>query len=107
LAGVKIKFMTKIIQKYQKNTFIIHQMETKKKLIKAIVENWNYDIGIRWNASIKLYYFPSNSSKTCLIFKCILKGSKKGLNKFFHYSRQIFLKLVRFGAISGLKKACW
>ena len=99
--------MIKIIQKDQKNIFIMHKMETKKKLIKAIVENLNYCLTTRWNASTKLHYFSSNSSKSCLVFKCILKGSKKGLNKFFHYSRQIFLKLVRFGAISGLKKASW
>lgn len=99
--------MIKAIQKDQKSIFIVRKIETKKKLIKAIVENWNYCNTARWNASIKLYYFSPNNSKTYLIFKCILKGSKKGMNRFYHYSRQIFLKLIRFGAVSGLKKANW
>ena len=77
------------------------------KLIKSITENLNYSKTIRWNILRKLYDFSLAGSKTRLIFKCILKGSKRGVNKFYHYSRHTFIKLVRFGIISGLQKANW
>jgi ribosomal protein S14 len=99
--------MIKTIRKDKKNGFAIYKTEIKKTLIKSVTENWNFCNMVRWNASIKLYYFLSSSFKTRLVFKCILKGSKKGINKIYHYSRQTFLKLIRFGTLSGLKKASW
>jgi ribosomal protein S14 len=99
--------MIKTIQKNRKYRFIIYKSEKKKKVIKSIVENYNYLKTLRWNVLTKLYNFPFFNSKTCLVFKCILKGSKKTVNKFYHYSRHTFLKLVRFGIISGLEKASW
>ena len=99
--------MIKIIKKSKKNRFFIYKTEIKKKLIKAIIGNCNYSNMTRWNSLINMYYFSSISSKTSLIFKFILKGSKRGINKFYRYSRHTFLKLVRFGVISGLKKASW
>ena len=99
--------MIKITQKSQKNRSVFKKFETSKKLIKSITENLNYSNTMRWNILKKLYDFSLASSKTRLIFKCILKGSKRGVNKFYHYSRHTFIKLVRFGIISGLYKANW
>jgi len=99
--------MIKITQKSRKTRLAFKKFETSKKLIKSITENLNYSNTMRWNILKKLYDFSLASSKTRLIFKCILKGSKRGVNKFYHYSRHTFIKLVRFGTISGLYKANW
>ena len=105
--NLKIKFMIKIIQRDYKSRISICALETDKKLLKSITQNFNFFNTTRWNVSIKLYNFLSVSSKTRLVFKCILKSSKKRINRLYKYSRQIFLGLVRFGAISGLRKSSW
>lgn len=105
--SLKMKFMIKTIQKDYNNRILTHKFETNKKLLKSITQNFNYFNMTRWNALAKLYHFSSVSFKTRLLFKCILKSSKKGMGKLYRYSKQIFLKLVRLGAISGLRKSSW
>lgn len=100
--------MLKIHRKSHKNRSIYQKFETSKKIAKSIAENLNYSKVTRWSSSSKsLYSFSSNASTTRLIFRCILKGSKPSLNRFYKYSRHAFLKLVRFGNIHGLYKANW
>jgi ribosomal protein S14 len=99
--------MLKMNKKSQKNKLIYQKFEISKKITKSIAENLNYSKITRWNSAKTLYFFPFNASLTRLIFKCILKGSKAGLNSFYKYSRHAFLKLVRFGNIHGLYKANW
>lgn len=105
--SLKLKLMIKIIQKDYKTRASIYEFETDKKLIKSITQNFNYFNMTRWNALTKLYCFSPVISKTRLVFKCVLKSSKKRVNKLYKYSRQIFLRLVRLGAISGLRKSSW
>ena len=105
--NLKTKFMIKIIQKDYKSRIFIYKSETNKKLLKSITQNFNYYNMARWNALTLLYSFSPVISKTRLIFKCVFKSSKKRVNTLYKYSKQIFLKLVRFGAISGLRKSSW
>ena len=99
--------MKKLVQKDKKNRSSLNLIETKKFVLKAIVNNTNFSNLIRWNAISKMTSVPSNSSSTFVTNRCILTGRKKRINKFYKFSRISFLKLARSGNVFGMKKSTW
>lgn len=99
--------MKKLVQKDKKNRLNLNRIETKKFILKTIIKNMNFSDLVRWNAVFKLTSLPSNNSLTVTTNRCILTGRKKRINKLYKFSRITFLKLVRSGEISGVKKISW
>ena len=98
--------MKKLLQKDKKLREVLKQIENKSFVLKAIYKNFNFFILVRLNSCLRLKNFLKKKSKVLIINKCFL-GTKKRFNKITLFSRNIFLKLIRSGYISGLQKSSW
>lgn len=89
----------------QKRQRVKHQ-ELKHFVLKQISTNSNFIKTVRWNA---LYELNSSKegSKTVLSNRCVKTINKKTFHKFTNLSRTVFLKLVKSGQISGMRKSSW
>jgi len=99
--------MNKFVQRDKKNRKVVKQFEIERFILKSIIKNLNYSNMIRWNAILRLTNLPKNSSEIGVINRCIITGNKKRVNNLYNYSRMVFLKLIRSGYISGIKKSTW
>lgn len=99
--------MKKLVRKDKKNRNLLFLDENKRFLLKNIVKNNNLSILIRWKALITISKMPKEGSSTVSCNRCILTGRRKRINKFYSFSRIIFLRLVRFGYLCSLKKSSW
>nr|YP_009495508.1 ribosomal protein S14 [Psammoneis japonica]AWQ64238.1 ribosomal protein S14 [Psammoneis japonica] len=99
--------MKKLLQKDKNNRLIVKKFEIQRIILKSIILNLNYSQMIRWKAILMLTNLPALSSEIRIINRCIVTGNKKRVNKLYNYSRMVFLKLIRSGYISGIKKSSW
>lgn len=99
--------MKKLFAKDRENRKTVKQLELERFVLKQISTNSNFLKTIRWNALYKLSTVSKKSSKTLLSNRCIQTVNKKTFNKFTHFSRTVFLKLVKSGYISGMRKSSW
>lgn len=99
--------MKKLFAKDRENRKTIKQLELEHFVLKQISTNSNFLKTIRWNALHKLLNMPKKSSKTVISNRCIQTINKKTFNKFTNFSRTVFLKLVKSGYISGMRKSSW
>jgi ribosomal protein S14 len=99
--------MKKLFAKDRENRKTLKQLELERFVLKQISTNSNFLRTIRWNALYKLSTVSKKSSKTLLSNRCIQTVNKKTFNKFTHFSRTVFLKLVKSGYISGMRKSSW
>lgn len=96
--------MKKLIAKDQKLRAKLKAQNKRYFVLKTIYQNSNLPQLIRWNAYFKLDKFGSKSSIVSISSKCIYTKNKKSFNKVVPFSRHIFLKLIRFGKLSGIRK---
>lgn len=99
--------MKKIFAKDRKNRKLVRQLELKYFILKQISVNSNFLKTTRWKALYKLTNLSKESSKTVLSNRCIKTVNKKTFHKFTNFSRTVFLKLVKSGKISGIRKSSW
>ena len=99
--------MKKIFAKDRKNRKIVRQLELEHFILKQISTNLNFLKTVRWNALYKLSDLSKQSSKTVLSNRCVKTINKKTFHKFTNFSRTVFLKLVKSGYISGMRKSSW
>ena len=99
--------MKKLFAKDRRNRKIIKQLELKNFILKQISTNSNFIKTTRWNALYKLSDTSKNSSKTVISNRCIQTTNKKTFHKFSNFSRTVYLKLVKSGYISGIRKSSW
>lgn len=99
--------MKKFLKKDKKNRKLVLIKETTKFILKSIIKNMNFTSMLKWNANLKLNTFSKNSSKIYLVNKCIVTGDKSKINKKYKFSRIFFLKYIRSGNITGIKKSGW
>lgn len=99
--------MKKLVKKDKKNRNYFLNKEVKRFVLKNIMKNNNFSIVLRCKALLKLSKELKRSSLIFFVNRCIFTGRRKRVNKFFNFSRMIFLKFARFGYINGLKKASW
>ena len=103
----KLKDMKKLFVKDKKNRKTIKQSELKHFVLKQISTNSNFLKTTRWNALHKLSNISKKNSKTIISNRCIQTKSRKTFHKFSNFSRIVFLKLVKSGYISGMRKSSW
>lgn len=99
--------MKKLFAKDRENRKTLKQLEFEHFILKQISTNSNFLKAIRWNALHKLSTMSKKSSKTLLSNRCVQTINKKTFNKFTYFSRTVFLKLVKSGYISGMRKSSW
>lgn len=99
--------MKKIFSKDKQNRKTLKQLELNHFILKQISTNQNFLKTTRWNALYELSSLPKESSKTILSNRCIKTINKKTFHKFTNFSRTVFLKLVKSGQISGMRKSSW
>lgn len=99
--------MKKLFAKDKKNRKIVKHLELNHFILKQISTNSNFLKTIRWNALHKLSSAPKNGSKTVVSNRCIQTINRKTFHKFSNFSRMVYLKLVKSGYISGIRKSSW
>lgn len=99
--------MKKLFAKDKRNRKIVKQLELEQFILKQISTNSNFLRTTRWNALYKLSNLSKNGSKTTLSNRCVKTINKKTFHKFTNFSRTVFLKLVKSGYISGMRKSSW
>lgn len=99
--------MKKLFAKDKKNRKIVKELELKHFILKQISTNSNFSRTTNWNALNKLSSLSRKSSKTTLSNRCVKTINKKTFHKFTNFSRTVFLKLVKSGCISGIRKSSW
>jgi len=99
--------MKKLFAKDKRNRKIVKQLELKHFILKQISTNSNFLKTTRWNALHKLSNIPKSSSKTVISNRCVQTINKKTFHKFSNFSRTVYLKLVKSGYISGIRKSSW
>lgn len=99
--------MQKLLKKDKKLRSKIKHLEGKYYILKSILTNFNYFILVRWNALLKVKFLQANNYKHKTIHKCLHGINKTRFNKLTVFSRHVFLKLIRQGNISGMKRSNW
>ena len=99
--------MKKLIEKDKKLRTRIQKTENQHFILKSIFRNNNFFVLVRWKAFNKLKSLGFKNSKVSLSPRCLMTVNRKKFNKLTFFSRHVFLKLVRSGVISGIKKASW
>jgi len=99
--------MKKFHQKERKNRANAYASEDIRLILKSIVKNMKLVNIARWNAVLKLSSLSKKGAKTRLVNRCILTSRKGRSTNSYRFSRLTFLRLVRAGNISGLKKSTW
>lgn len=99
--------MKKLIAKDKKLRANFQKIEKHYFILKSIFKNTNFFALVRWKAYLKLKLLTLGNSKIAMSPKCPISLNKKKYNKLTFFSRYIFLKLIRSGVISGMKKASW
>lgn len=99
--------MKKLFAKDRENRKTIKQLELEHFILKQISTNSNLLKPIRWNALYKLSNMSKKSSKTLISNRCVQTINKKTFSKFTNFSRTVYLKLVKSGYISGIRKSSW
>jgi len=99
--------MKKLFAKDQKNRRLVKQFELKHFILKQISVNSNFLSTTRWKALHKLANLSKEGSKIILSNRCVKTVNKKTFHKFTAFSRTVFLKLVKLGEISGIRKSSW
>jgi ribosomal protein S14 len=99
--------MKKLFDKDRENRKLIKETELQRFILKQISTNSNFLKTTQWNALYKISSLSKKSSKTVLSNRCVKTINKKTFHKFTNFSRTVFLKLVKSGHISGMRKSSW
>lgn len=99
--------MKKLFAKDRENRKLAKQFEFEHFVLKQISTNSNFLKTTRWKALYKLSNSSKQGSKTILSNRCVKTINKKTFHKFTNFSRTVFLKLVKSGEISGIRKSSW
>lgn len=99
--------MKKLFTKDKENRKVVKRLELEHFILKQISMNSNFLKTTRWKALYKLSNLSKQSSKITLSNRCVKTVNKKTFHKFTNFSRTVFLKLVKSGQISGIRKSSW
>lgn len=99
--------MKKLITKDKRLRSNLEKQEKQYFVLKTIFQNCNLFTLIRWNAYTRLKALGEVSSEISQVPRCVYTINRKRFNALAPFSRYIFLKLVRSGKLSGLRKSSW
>ena len=102
----ELVFMKKLLKKDNYKRQQLLKKEINHFILKNISNSFIFTPKLRWYAALQLSKkFKINLQS--LVNRCIITSRKKRINKLYSFSRIMFLKLVRLGYLTGLKKSTW
>lgn len=99
--------MKKLIVKDKKRWPLIQKLESDRFVLISIFWNTNFPMLSWWKAFLKLKKIGFFIWEVSFSSWCLKTFNNKKFNHLTFYSRHVFLKLVWFGKISGIKKSVW
>lgn len=99
--------MKKLIVKDKKLRLKLKTQEKQFFILKTILQNSNLFTLIRWNAYLQLKTLGESNSEVSVSSRCLYTINRKRFNTLTPFSRYVFLKLIRSGKISGIRKSSW
>lgn len=99
--------MKKLLEKDKNLRIKVKKSEKQHFILKSIFKNTNFFVLIRWKAFLKLKSIGYENPKVAIAPRCLLTINRKKFNKLTLFSRHVFLKFIRSGVISGMKKSSW
>lgn len=99
--------MKKLIIKDKKLRLKLQTKEKQHFVLKTIFQNSNLFVLIRWNAYLRLKVLGEVDSKVSTSSRCVYTINRKRFNTLTPFSRHMFLKLIRSGQLSGIRKSSW
>lgn len=99
--------MKAIFFRDKKRRSLINSCENTNLILKNLATNKCLKNSIRLNATLLLFNVFNDGLKSRLKNRCIVTGRSSKIHKKFRFSRLFFLKISRFGLVSGLRKASW
>jgi ribosomal protein S14 len=99
--------MKKLLVKDKKLRLNIKIVEKQQFILKSIFKNFNFFNLLRWKAFLKFKNLSRINSKISISNRCLDTINKKRLNFMTSFSRHVFLKLIRSGKITGMRKSSW
>ena len=99
--------MKKLIAKDRKLRLKLKAQEKQFFILKTIFQNSNLFTLIRWNAYLRLKTLGEINSEVSRSSRCLYTINRKRFNALAPFSRYVFLKFIRSGKISGIRKSNW
>ena len=99
--------MKKLITKDKKLRLKLKAQEQQFFILKTIFQNSSLFTLIRWNAYLRLKTLGEISSEVSTSARCLYTINRKRFNTLAPFSRYVFLKFIRSGKISGIRKSSW
>lgn len=99
--------MKKLVERDKKLRLKFKTSEKKYFILSSISKNNNISLLVRLNAFLMLDYISKKNSKVSANSRCLETINKKNFNKITNFSRYVFLKNIRNGLFSGIKKSAW
>jgi len=95
------------VEKNERRRKMAKQFASRRKKLKAIVQDKNLPVEDRFAATLKLAELPRNSSRTRIRNRCELTGRPRAVYRKHKLSRIALRELGSKGLIPGLVKSSW
>src|SRR3954451_1919657 len=98
---------TSSIEKNERRRRMTKKFASRRKKLKAIVQDKTLPVEDRFAATLKLAELPRNSSRTRIRNRCELTGRPRAYYRKFKLSRIALRELASTGQIPGMVKSSW
>ena len=89
------------------NRIIVYSHEDNRIISKSLLYNDYIVNTTKWNITLELSSSIKTSCGIRVVNRCILTDRKNHFNKFYRFSRLVFLKLARNHDLVGIQKSAW
>jgi small subunit ribosomal protein S14 len=96
-----------LIEREKKRALLVKKFESKRKALKAVIEDMSRSEEDRFAARLKLQTLPRNSNPTRKRNRCALTGRPRGTFRKFGLARNKLREAAMRGEIPGMVKASW
>ena len=98
---------TSVVEREKKRDRMQAKFATKRKKLKAIVNDRGASDDERWEAQVKLQKLPRNASPFRRRRRCSITGRPRGVYRKFGLARTKLRGAAMRGDVPGLVKASW
>jgi small subunit ribosomal protein S14 len=98
---------TSVVEREKKRERIQAKFATKRKSLKAIINDRSATDDDRWDAQVKLQKLPRNASPFRRRRRCAITGRPRGVYRKFGLARTKLREAAMRGDVPGLVKASW
>ena len=98
---------TSMVEREKRRARIVAKYSTRRKALKAIINDRNVSDEERWDAQTKLAKLPRDSSPSRKKRRCGITGRPRGVYRKFGLGRNKLREAAMRGDVPGLVKASW